>query len=190
MKYEKKKNKALIRLEERIAPFREFWYEWIHSPGCYLSKSEVDAILLYQRYKDFKILGEKLGRSYAGAYALLNGALIRLLHSSCERQYKEWIAESILDEAGAYEEFTPLEKFLCTPIRNFRLPNGLYYSLSSCGDTIGEILKEYGEKELLFRNNFGEKKLGCFRKLLKQNNAIHLLKKKVHEDDYWYLKRI
>ena len=172
-----KKNKVLSRIEERIFPYREFWFEWIHSPGCYLNKSQVDAILLYQHYKDIKILGEKLGRSSQGAYALLNGGLIRLLHSSCGRQYREWIAEGMLEQAGAYDNFTPLEKFLSTPMRCFNIPSKYRYSFMICGDTFGELLNEYGEKDLLRLRNFGSKKLQFLKGFLKQNECLHLLKK-------------
>ena len=189
MIYEKKKKKALVKLEERIAPYSEFWYEWIHSPGCNLTKSQIDAIVLYQHYQDFKVLGEKMECSTGHAFSVLNRALNRLTYQSCIRGYRAWVGEKLLIESGAYDNFTELEKFLSTPIHYFHLPTGLEGSLSGCGDTLGDVLKEYGEKELLRLRNFGEKKLNHLKKLLKQNNALKLLKKQVQEREDWYLTR-
>ena len=123
MKSEKKKKKVLIRLEERIAPYSEFWYEWIHSPGCNLTKTQIDVIILYQHYKDFKILGEKMGLSTGYAFSVLNHALNRLIYQSCIRGYRAWVGEKLLIESGAYDHFTELEKFLSAPIHYFHLPN-------------------------------------------------------------------
>lgn len=184
----KTSTKKFRELEEALIPFREFWEEWIHSPACYLSKEEIDIILLSQHYQDFEIVASKIGRTKQGAYMFLQNAIRKLRYESCKIRYRHWIAERMLEDAGVYEDFTPLEKFLITPTYYFPLSSRLSSGLSSCGETFGEILKDHGEFELLRIRNFGKKSLTELKSFLKKHNAHRLLKKRVHEDEYWYLK--
>jgi hypothetical protein len=87
----------------------------------------------------------------------------------------------MLSESGVYDDMSEVDKFLITPLHYHGLPTTLGYSLSVCGETMGDVLNKYGERDLLQLRNFGKKKLHLLRSFLKENNCLHLLKKQVDE---------
>lgn len=173
--------KKIRELDEALKPYHEFWDIWILSKGCFLKRSEIDVILQYRKHHDFNAVAHSMKISYYTAYEVFNRALRRLGYNY--KLYRHWIADRMLNEAGAYDNMSDLDRFLITPLHYHGLPAKLSNSLSTCGETMGDVLTNYGERDLLRLRNFGKKKLHLLRIFLKQNNCLHLLKKQKDEKE-------
>ncbi len=171
--------KKIYELEEALKPYHEFWDVWILSKGCFLKRREIDVILGFRKHQNFSAVALSLEISHYTAYEVFNRALRRLGYNY--KLYRHWIADKMLSESGVYDDMSEVDKFLITPLHYHGLPTTLGYSLSVCGETMGDVLTEYGERDLLRLRNFGKKKLNYLRSFLKQNNCLHLLKKQVDE---------
>lgn len=171
--------KKLRQLEQALKPYEEFWDLWIISKGCFLTQREIDSILLYRKYQSFALVADEMGITEFSAREILNRALRRLGYNY--QLYRHWIADRMLEQAGVYTGMSDLNKFLITPLHYHRLPTKLHNILSVCGDTMGDILKDFGESDLLRLRSFGRKKLHYLKTFLKKNNCIHLLKPQSYE---------
>jgi len=170
-------------LEEVLEPYNEFWDLWIISKECFLSRREIDILLTYRKTENFQQVARQLKISPNRANEIFNRALNRLRWNY--KLYHYWIAHCIL-EAGIDNTLSAEQKFLITPIRFHNMPPILSYFLSHFGETMGEVLNEYGEKEFLRLRNFGKKKLFYLKEFLKQNNCLHLLKNYLYENEKIY----
>lgn len=168
--------KKIKDLEDALIPYEEFWDLWIISTGCFLKRKEADVILLYRKHQKFSLVASELGISEFSVREILNRAIRRLGWN--HKLYRHWIADRMLEDSGVYDGMSEINKFLIRPLHYHPMPRLLYYSLSSLGETMGDVLKEYGEKDLLKLRNFGKKKLNFLRMFLKQNNCLYLLDKK------------
>lgn len=184
------KNKTLPKkmqeLEKVLEPYKEFWDLWIISKECFLKRKEIDVILIYRKTENFQQVAKQLKISKHSVYEIFNRSLNRLRWNY--KLYHYWIAHCIL-ESGIDTNISAEEKFLITPIYYHNMPSILLSFLSRFGETMADILNEYGEIELRMLRNFGKKKLFYLREFLEQNNCLHLLKKRLHENEEIYFGR-
>lgn len=166
------------KVEELIAaldPYADTWSEWIESGACFLNSKEITIISNYLLTGSHHISSTELNITTEAAASILKKAKRRLQWDSFK--YKEWLTERLLEKHQIIKYETEQDRFLNSPLAFLSLPSTLKARLNyTCEETMNDILTKYSEKDMLRFRSFGKKNMEEFKKVLKANDCLHLLR--------------
>ena len=178
-----KKNELHILIENAISYYLEFMEEWFSSYSCCLREEEKDLVKAYISFRDFKGIANDLKSSESKVKFKLKHVSFKL-HAN-RGNYRQWIGEKILIDAGIIKRPSLCEEFLVADFSYHKVSINLYRNLrKTTYENFSELLAQSSIEELFSIKGFGKKSMEELLEYFHQNKFLHLL------PNYRNIKRI
>lgn len=160
----KMENSFYLKFEKATLPYLPAWDDWIVSDFCFLSEEEALLISSYLRLKTVRSLSRKIKRS--------EQTIIRKIHAVYRKLYLGTSIYQDWEKNRTEDDRYPLN----IPIICLNAPVKLKHLLNQLGNTLGEILREYTEEELLKLRGWGAGMITDLRRILDLYGHADLLR--------------
>ena len=163
-----------ILIENAISPYLEFMEEWFSSYSCCLREEEKDLVKRYISFRDFKGIALELKSSESKVKFKLKHISFKL-HAN-RVNYRQWIGEKILIDAGIIKRLSHCEEFLIADFSCHKVSINLYRNLrKTTYENFSELLTQSSIEELFSIKGFGKKSMEELLEYFHQNKCLHLL---------------